>query len=82
MLPGVGVFGTSNLVYILVPELRKRRFQINAIWGGSQTDVDAVAKDLEIPFATIRMDDVLLHKDVALVFILCPPALQVSNRSL
>ncbi len=47
---------------------------MQALWGRTRDEADLVASELEIPFATNRVDEVLLRKDVDLVVILCPPA--------
>ena len=47
-------------------------------------DAQNTAKELSIPFWTNKVDDVLLRKDVELVFILCPPNLhsQIAVKAL
>lgn len=84
MLPGIGVFGTGTEVKVLVPILREKGFRIEAIWGRSLREAEEAAKDLEISFFTNKIDDVLLKKDVDLVFINCPPYLhsQISAKAL
>ncbi|XP_063222860.1 glucose-fructose oxidoreductase domain-containing protein 2 isoform X1 [Bacillus rossius redtenbacheri] len=76
MLPGIGVFGTGNVVKVIVPFLRDKGFKVEAIWGRTLAAAEEVAKELEVPFCTNRMDDVLLRKDVDLIFIMCSPNLQ------
>ena len=75
-LPGIGVFGTGTAVRCLVPILKYHGFKVEAIWGRTKDSVEECAKDLQISFKTNKVDDVLLHKDVDLVFIHCPPHLQ------
>lgn len=84
MLPGIGVFGTAAEVNVLVPILREKGFKIEAIWGRTAKEAEDVAKQLAIPFHTNKIDDVLLKKDVDLVFIVCPPFLhsQISVKAL
>lgn len=84
MLPGIGVFGTGSEVKVLVPILRDRGFHIQAIWGRNLREAEAAARDLDIAFYTHKIDDVLLRKDVDLVFINCPPYLhsQISVKAL
>lgn len=84
MLPGIGVFGTGVLVKVLVPLLREKGFHIEAIWGRTLADASQISKELNIPFFTNKIDDVLLRKDVDLVFIICPPYLhsQISVKAL
>lgn len=75
MLPGIGVFGTSTEVKVLVPILREKGFKIEAIWGRTSKEAEDASKELSIPFHTNKIDDVLLRKDVDLVFIICAPFL-------
>ncbi|KZC11315.1 PREDICTED: glucose-fructose oxidoreductase domain-containing protein 1 [Dufourea novaeangliae] len=83
-LPGIGVFGTGSIVRIIIPFLREKGFKIEAIWGHTLAEVSEVAADLEIPFHTSRIDDVLLRKDVDLIFIMCSPSLhaQIAVKAL
>lgn len=83
-LPGIGVFGTGSIVRIIIPFLREKGFRIEAIWGRTIAEVSEIATDLEIPFRTIRIDDVLLRKDVDLIFIMCSPNLhaQIAVKAL
>ena len=76
MLPGIGVFGTGTAVKCLVPILKSCGFKVEAIWGRTKDKADEVARDLDITFSTNKVDEVLLQKDVDLVFINCPPHLQ------
>lgn len=84
MLPGIGVFGTGSEVKVLVPILREKGFRVIALWGRTIKDAEEVAKELRISFFTNKIDDVLLKKDVDLVFINCPPYLhsQISVKAL
>lgn len=84
MLPGIGVFGTGPVVKVLVPILRENGFKIEAIWSQTVQDAEQAAKDLKVPFFTNKIDDVLLRKDVDLIFVLCPPYLhaQISVKAL
>lgn len=75
MLPGIGVFGTGHVVKVLVPILRESGFKIEAIWSRTLLDAQEAAKELNIPFHTNKIDDVLLRKDVDLIFVLCAPNL-------
>ncbi|KYM92856.1 PREDICTED: glucose-fructose oxidoreductase domain-containing protein 1 [Atta cephalotes] len=83
-LPGIGVFGTGSIVRIIIPFLREKGFRIEAIWGRTLAEVSEVANDLQIPFHTSRIDDVLLRKDVDLIFIMCSPSLhsQIAVKAL
>lgn len=84
MLPGIGVFGTGNIIKISVPFLRERGFKIEAIWGRTLNAAEEVAKELDIPFYTNKIDDVLLRKDVDLIFIISSPNLhaQIAVKAL
>lgn len=84
MLPGIGVFGTGPVVKVLVPILRENGFKIEAVWSPTKQDAQETAKELKIPFSTDKIDDVLLRKDVDLIFVLCPPNLhaQISVKAL
>lgn len=73
-LPGIGLFGTGPAARVLVPYLRQEGFQVEAVWGLTQSEADEAALRLNIGFSTNKIDDVLLHKDVGLVMILCVPA--------
>uniref|UniRef100_A0A8D8VEW2 Glucose-fructose oxidoreductase domain-containing protein 1 n=1 Tax=Cacopsylla melanoneura TaxID=428564 RepID=A0A8D8VEW2_9HEMI len=84
MLPGIGLFGTGNLVSVIVPFLREKGFKIEAIWSRTLSEAERVSKELNIPFFTNKIDDVLLRKDVDLIFIMCSPNLhaQIAVKAL
>jgi len=84
MLPGIGVFGTGKVVRVIVPFLQEKGFKIEAIWGRTLEAAKEVAKELDIPFYTNKIDDVLLKKDVDLIFIMCSPYLhaQIAVKAL
>ena len=75
-LPGIGVFGTSSTVKCLVPILKSWGFKVEALWSHSREQGEECARDLGVTFCTDKVDEVLLHRDVDLVFIHCPPQLQ------
>lgn len=79
-LPGIGIFGTNEVVKVLVPILREKGFEIQAIWGKTISEAEAIAKELKINFFTNKVDDVLLCKNVDLIFILCQPFLHQQIR--
>lgn len=83
-LPGIGVFGTGPVVKVLVPILRENGFKIEALWSQSTQEAQDAARALNIPFYTNKIDDVLLRKDVSLMFVLCAPNLhaQISVKAL
>lgn len=76
MLPGIGIFGTGNIVKIIVPYLKQKGFKVEAIWSRTLSKAEEIAKELEIPYYTNKIDNVLLRKDVDLIFILCSPNIQ------
>lgn len=76
MLPGIGIFGTGNIVKIIVPYLKQKGFKVEALWGRTLSKAEQAAKELDIPYFTNKIDNVLLKKDVDLIFILCSPHLQ------
>ncbi|KAL1450890.1 hypothetical protein WDU94_003202 [Cyamophila willieti] len=84
MLPGIGLFGTGNLVGVIVPFLREKGFKIEAIWSRTLSEAERASKELNIPFFTNKIDDVLLRKDVDLIFIMCSPNLhaQIAVKAL
>lgn len=84
MLPGIGIFGTGAVVKVIVPFLRENGFIIEALWGETLAKAGALAGNLEIPFYTNQVDQVLLRKHVDLIFILCAPHLhaQISVKAL
>lgn len=84
MLPGVGVFGTSLTARVIIPLLKNEGFAVKALWGLTQEEAEELAKEMNVPFYTNRIDDVLLHQDVDLVCINLPPPLtrQIAVKTL
>uniref|UniRef100_UPI00358EC0F5 glucose-fructose oxidoreductase domain-containing protein 2 n=1 Tax=Myxine glutinosa TaxID=7769 RepID=UPI00358EC0F5 len=84
MLPGIGVFGTGVTTRVLVPLLRAEGFRVEALWGRTQDEVEDLASEMQVPFFSIRIDDVLLNHRVDLVCIHIPPSLtrQIAVKSL
>lgn len=84
MLPGVGVFGTSLTARVIIPLLKSEGFSVEALWGRTQEEAEELAKEMDVPFYTSRIDDVLLHQDVDLVCINLPPPLtrQIAVKTL
>ncbi|XP_043574973.1 glucose-fructose oxidoreductase domain-containing protein 1 isoform X1 [Chiloscyllium plagiosum] len=84
MLPGVGVFGTSLTTRVIVPLLQSQGFPVKALWGRTPEEAEELAKEMDVPFYTNRIDDVLLHQDVDLVCINLPPPLtrQIAVKTL
>ncbi|MGH0169961.1 UNVERIFIED_CONTAM: hypothetical protein FKN15_059931 [Acipenser sinensis] len=84
MLPGVGVFGTSLTARVIIPLLKNEGFSVKALWGRTQEEAEELAKEMNVPFYTYRIDDILLHQDVDLVCINLPPPLtrQIAVKTL
>ena len=85
MLPGIGIFMHGGTVMnVLVPYLRMKGFKVDSVWAPSIDSARETATELEIPFFTNKVDDVLLKKEVDLVFIMCPPILhaQIAVKAL
>ncbi|XP_060066212.1 glucose-fructose oxidoreductase domain-containing protein 1-like [Ylistrum balloti] len=76
MLPGIGVIGTTTSIRSYVPLLKSCGFHVAALWGRTKEEADELAKELNIPFSTNRVDEVLLNRDVDVLVISCPPHLQ------
>ncbi|KAF2352017.1 Oxidoreductase N-terminal [Trinorchestia longiramus] len=83
-LPGVGVFGTGSNVGLLVQSLRSHGFVVAAIWSPTLDAALEAGAALDVPFATNKVDDVLLHRNVGLVAVLCQPDLhsQIAVKAL
>ncbi|XP_018010569.1 glucose-fructose oxidoreductase domain-containing protein 2 [Hyalella azteca] len=83
-LPGVGVFGTGGNVGLLVQSLRSHGFTVAAIWSPTLDAALETEAALDVPFATNKVDEVLLHRNVGLVAVLCQPDLhsQIAVKAL
>lgn len=81
---GIGIFGIGEVTKVLAPLLREKGFNLVAIWGPNLKETEELSKSINVPFYTNKIDDVLLRKDVDLIFILCPPYLhsQISVKAL
>lgn len=81
---GIGIFGIGEVTRVLAPLLREKHFNLVALWGPTVRETEELSRELQIPFFTNKIDDVLLRKDVDLIFILCPPYLhsQISVKAL
>ena len=73
----VGIFGTGSLIRSLVPHIR-RHFEVIAIWDEDDGQMEEEAESLNIGFSSPYVDDVLLHKEIGLLLILCPPIYHAS----
>lgn len=83
-LPGIGIFGTNEVAKVLVPILREKGFKVVAVWGKNIVETEKFSKDFGISFYTTKVDDVLLSKNVDMIFVLCQPYLhqQISVKAL
>lgn len=70
------MFGTTSSIRCYVQILKSCGFTIVAVWGRTKEEADKLASDLNIPYSTNKVDDILLRKDVDLVVISCPPHIQ------
>lgn len=68
----------------MIPILRDRGFEIRAIWGRTLREAEEIATAQNVLFYTNKIDDVLLRKDVDLVFVVCQPFLhaEISVKAL
>ncbi|KAH3769946.1 glucose-fructose oxidoreductase domain-containing protein 1-like [Dreissena polymorpha] len=76
MLPGIGVFGTTPNIRSFVAILNSCGFRVVALWGLVKSEAAQLASELQIPFSTDKVDEILLNKDVDVVVISCPPHMQ------
>jgi predicted dehydrogenase len=76
MLPGVGIFGAGKVVFHLVPMLRQAGFAVKGIWCQTSEEAAAAARALSIPFSTARIDEIVLLKEVDVIFVMSPPQYQ------
>nr|CAB3248893.1 glucose-fructose oxidoreductase domain-containing protein 1 [Phallusia mammillata] len=83
-LPGVGVFGTGFTAKAFIHLLKLAGFRIEALWGRTTDDAEKLASEMDIPFFTSNIDDVLLNQHVDLVCIHSPPFLhsQIAVKTL
>ncbi|XP_071503640.1 glucose-fructose oxidoreductase domain-containing protein 2-like [Diadema antillarum] len=84
MLEGVGVVGTGSLTSILINTLQAVGIKVVALWGPTDQEAREVARQYRIPFHTSKVDEVLLHQEVDLVWVTCPPHLhgEVASKAL
>lgn len=78
------MFGTSLTARVIIPLLMSEGFAVKALWGRTQEEAEELAREMNVPFYTNRIDDVLLHQDVDLVCINLPPPLtkQIAVKTL
>lgn len=84
MPKNVAIFGIGPQATVLVPLLRENGFHIEAIWGRTMLEAEEQAEQLKIPLGTNKIDELLLRKNIDLVFIICPPYFhsQISVKAL
>ena len=75
-LPYIGIIGTGYASRFTVPLLRSVGFTIAAAWGNNEVKVKNMAEDLNIPFYTTKIDELLLRNEVDLVCVFCQPHLR------
>ncbi len=97
MLPGVGIFGTDPIAKVLIQLLQHFGFEIHAIWTNNY-DLNLIKDskpstnethengffELNKSLITTSIDNVLLNKNVDLVFVCCQPSLhsQICSKAL
>lgn len=89
MLPGVGIFGSDPISKVLIQLLRHFEFEIHGIWT-NHYEIDSASfisneTSSEFPkLITTSIDNVLLNKNVNLVFVCCQPNLhsQICSKAL
>lgn len=89
MLPGVGIFGSDSISKVLIQLLRHFEFEIHGIWTNHyEIDHSFMTSELtasEFPkLITTSIDNVLLNKNVNLIFVCCQPNLhsQICSKAL
>ncbi|RDD44173.1 Glucose-fructose oxidoreductase domain-containing protein 1 [Trichoplax sp. H2] len=75
MLPRVGIFVTEWSADVLIPLFRQVGFSVTALWSRTPQVAKKIADNFNIPYYTSKLDELLLRKDVDLLFINCPPFL-------
>lgn len=65
----------NELTKTLVPMLREKGFNVVGIWGRAVQEAQEYANLLNISFFTNKIDEVLLKKEVLLLFLLTQPFL-------
>jgi hypothetical protein len=84
MLPGVGIFGSDPISKVLIQLLKHFEFEIYGIWTNhfeidSSSFVTSYSNSLnENTFSkliTTSIDNVLLNKNINLIFVCCQPNL-------
>ena len=87
MLPGVGIFGSEPVAKILVDFLKHFNFEVHGLWT-NHFEVDSgayITSSLSTQKSiTTKIDNVLLNKNINLVFVCCQPNFhsQISSKAL
>ncbi|XP_063934763.1 glucose-fructose oxidoreductase domain-containing protein 2-like [Zophobas morio] len=74
-LPKIGIIGAGWGVRVQIPAFRASGFVITALWSRDKTKALNIAKELDIPFSTNKVEEILLSREVDLVCISTPPHL-------
>jgi predicted dehydrogenase len=69
---GVAVFGCGAWLPLLVNRLRSHAFSVEGLWCSGAAIASDYAKQLQIPFHTDKVDQLLLHRPVHIILIVCP----------
>lgn len=73
MLPSVGVVDAGENSRELIAALRSAGFSVTGVWGSTQHQAQVMAHKYDVPYATSKIDELLLKEDVDLLVVLCPP---------
>lgn len=65
----------NELTKTLVPILKEKGFNVVGIWGRTLSEAQEYANALTINFFTNKIDEVLLKKEVLLLFVITQPYL-------
>jgi predicted dehydrogenase len=87
MLPGVGIFGSEPVAKILVDILKHFEFEIHGIWTNdfeTASGLYIIGEKDGNQLITTKIDDVLLNKNINLVFVCCQPNYhsQIASKAL
>ncbi len=78
MLPGVGICGSDPISKILIQLLEYLQFDVHGIWTNNYEieEVDDKKNDTSrfSQFVTTSIDNVLLNKNINLLFVCCQPS--------
>jgi predicted dehydrogenase len=68
-----GIFGANCYSQQIVPMLSEKNFVISAVWDKNLVDAEKFAKQFQIGFFSNKVDDILLHKNVQVIFVFSQP---------